>query len=83
MFFMHHLVGVRPSKNELTIRPRLLTSMNNVKTSLTLRGQKIEIALRRTGEKPAATVDGKQIPLVNGELRLPLPRKALKIEINL
>ena len=82
MFFVHHLVGVRPSKNELTIRPRLLTSMKSVKTSLTLRGQKIEVALTRTGKEPGAKVDGKPVPLVHGELRLPLPRRALKIEID-
>lgn len=83
MFFVHHLVGVRPSKNELTLRPRLLSSMNNVKASLILRGQRVEITLLRTGQEPSAKVDGKQIPLVNGELRLPLPLKSLTIEVNL
>jgi hypothetical protein len=82
MFFVHHLVGVRPSKNELTIRPRLLSSMNNASTSLTLRGQRVEISILRSGKEPGATVDGKRVPLVNGELKLPLPQKALEIEIN-
>jgi hypothetical protein len=82
MFFIHHLVGVRPSKNELTLRPRLLSSMNNVTTSLMLRGQRIEISILRSGKEPGATVDGRRVPLVNGELKLPLPHKPLKIEIN-
>jgi len=82
MFFIHHLVGVRPSKHELVLRPRLLSSLNSVRTSVTLRGQTIDVTLMRTGKEPGAKVDGKRIPLVNGELRLPLPRKPLKIEIS-
>lgn len=83
MFFVHHMVGVRPSKNELTIRPRLLSSQNSVKTSVTVRSQRIEITITRTGKEPGATVDGKQVPLVAGVLRLPLPKKPMKIEISL
>ena len=83
MFFIHHLVGLRPSKNEFTLRPRLLSSMNTVKTLLTLRGHTVDITIARTGRETGAKVNGKQVPLVNGELKLPLPQKPLKIEINI
>jgi hypothetical protein len=81
MFFVHHLLGVRPSRNELVVRPRLLKGMDNVKATLLLRGQTINITLGRAEKEPVAIVNGKQVPLVNRELRLPLPQRELNIEM--
>lgn len=81
MFFVHHLLGVRPSRNELVVRPRLLNGLDNVKATLILRGQTIDITLGRAEKEPVAIVNGKQVPMVNKELRLPLPQRGLNIEM--
>ena len=81
MFVVHHLLGVRPSQNEFVLRPRLLSGLSSMKTSLTLRGQTVEVHVTKADKGPLALVNGRQVPLVNGELRLPLPQKALKIEM--
>lgn len=81
MFLVHHLVGVRPSPNELVIHPRLLKGLSTVHTSLTLRGQKIDLTIAKAEKEPSALVNGRNVPLVNGELRLPLPQQGLTIEM--
>ena len=81
MFFVHHLLGVRPSRSELVVRPRLLSGMETVDASLTLRGKAVHLLLGRAEREPVAIVNGKRVPLVNGELRLPLPKGDLKIEM--
>jgi hypothetical protein len=83
MFFVFHLLGVRPTRNELVVRPRLLSGLDNVKASLTLRGHTINLVLSRAEKEPSALVDGKKVPLANGELKLPLPRKDLHIEMKI
>ncbi len=81
MFFVHHLLGVRPSRNELVVRPRLMSRMERLNAGLGLRGKIVDIALDRAETEAAAAVNGKTITLVNGELRLPLPKSDLKIEM--
>lgn len=81
MFNVHHLLGVRPSLNEFVIHPRLLSGVDKMKTSLVMRGQTIDLTLVKTEKEPSASVNGKNVPLVNGELRLPLPKTSLKIEM--
>jgi hypothetical protein len=83
MFLVHHLVGVRPSKSELVLRPKPLSSISKISMTLLLRGQRVSVLLTRTGKEPSARVDGKQVPLVNGELHLPIPRKSMKVEIEM
>jgi cellobiose phosphorylase len=81
MFFVHHLLGVRPSRDEFVLRPRLLSGLSSVKTSLVLRGQTVDVHVTKADKEASAMVNGKRVPLVNGELRLPLPQKAMKIEM--
>jgi len=81
MFVVHHLVGVRPSRNELAIRPRLLSGLSSVKTSLVVRGHTVDLTIGKAEKQPSALVNGKNVPLVNGQLKLPLPQQGLKIEM--
>jgi hypothetical protein len=81
MFFVHHLLGVRPTRNELIVRPRLLRGLENVKATLSLRGQTIDLALARAEKEPRAVVNGKQVPLEAGVLRLPIPARKTTIEM--
>jgi hypothetical protein len=81
MFVVHHLLGVRPTPNELEIHPRLLSGLTSVKTSLVLRGHVINLTIGKTEREPSAVVNGKKVPLVNGQLKLPLPKSDLQIEM--
>jgi cellobiose phosphorylase len=83
VFFVHHLLGVRPNKNELVIRPRLLSGLDKAKASLILRGQRIDLTVIRAEKDVVAVVNGKRVPLVNGELKLPLPAKGQIIEMKI
>jgi hypothetical protein len=83
VFHIHHLLGVRPNKSELMIHPRLLSGVDTAKASLILRGQRIDLTVTRAAKEPSATVNGKKIPLVNGELKLALPTKNQTIEITI
>jgi hypothetical protein len=83
VFFVHHLLGVRPNKNELIIRPRLLSGLDKAKASLTLRSQRIDLTVTRAEKEIVAIVNGKRVPLVHGELKLPLPSKAQTIEMKI
>jgi hypothetical protein len=82
-FFVNHLLGVRPNKNELVIRPRLLSGLDKAKASLVLRSKTIDLVVTRADKETIALVNGKHVPLVNGELRLAMPTKALTIEIKI
>lgn len=83
IFFVYHILGVRPTKNELIVHPRLLSGLNKVKATVVLRGQPIDLTTSRAEKEAVALVNGKQIPLVDGELKLPLPRKGLSIEMKI
>jgi hypothetical protein len=80
-FFINHLLGVRPNKNELVIRPRLLGGLDMARMSLVIRGKRIDLTVTRADKEPSALVNGKKVPLVNGELKLAMPAKALTIEM--
>ena len=82
MFVVHHLIGVRPNANELVIHPRLLKGLSVVKASIMLRGHTLELTVQKSEKEPSALVNGKNVPLVNGQLKLPLPTQGMKIIMN-
>ena len=83
MFVLHHLVGVRPSVNDLFIRPRLLAGLNRIKTVLPVHGKKVSLEIIRDPENPFALVNGRRHDLVNGALTLPIPKRDQSVEMHL
>ncbi|MEX2089603.1 MAG: hypothetical protein WEB62_07505, partial [Bacteroidota bacterium] len=83
MFFIHHMLGVRPNPRNLVVRPRLLTGLNELTAKLVVHGQDVTLKVVRSAAVPAAIVDGKSVALVNGSLTLPLPQKPMSISITL
>lgn len=81
-FFMYHLIGVRPSPHLLTVRPRLLSGINNVNATLNLRGVDIELKLIRDDQQ-MAMVNGKHHPLMQGAISIPIPKSGTSIEIHI
>ena len=69
---VHHMLGVRPDPQGVTLRPRLLAGMDNVSARLRLNGHDLHLTIRR-----GAT------PQKQPALRIPRPTKDTSIEINL
>jgi hypothetical protein len=81
IFFVHHLLGVRPEVDRLIIRPRLLPELKSVKARLRVHSHWVDLEIARA-EKTAecgAIVNGQQKSLQDGKLILPLPERDLKI----
>jgi GH15 family glucan-1,4-alpha-glucosidase len=80
---VHHLLGVRPDPEGLTIRPRLLDGLNDVSARLRLNGRELRLRIRPTGGEPSALVQGRSLPLRDGALRTERPGRDTAIEIRL
>lgn len=84
MFFMHHLVGIRPEPDALVIRPRWLGGLTTVEARATVRGYSVTVKIARSADgQPYAVVNGARQALTNGEVRLRPPRRDQTIEIHL
>ena len=83
LLFIHHLLGVRPGYDELVLRPRLLAGMQRAEGRLRLRGYTLNLAVRRGDgdEDTGFLVDGHLHPSSDGELRLPMPERDLRVEV--
>jgi len=80
--FIHHVLGVRPSPGTLTLRPRLLSGIDNIKATLKLRGRNIGVKLVRD-KRQFALINGKRRPLEQGTMNIPIPESDVSIEMHL
>ncbi|MGA9364398.1 MAG: hypothetical protein WBW16_08535 [Bacteroidota bacterium] len=80
IFFVHHLLGVRPGEKELVIRPKLLSGLKEVSARVRVHGRVISLRVRR-GKKKEARVGGKKSPLVRHTLTIPFPKADVRIEM--
>ncbi|MDZ7290215.1 MAG: hypothetical protein ONB44_13005 [candidate division KSB1 bacterium] len=85
IFFVHHLLGVRPEIDRLIIRPRLLPELKSVKSRLRVLGHWIELQIHQAEKAEArkAEVNGQSMMFQNGKLSLPLPEGDWKVEIHI
>lgn len=83
LFFVHHLLGVRPSPAVLRIRPRLLHGLEQVNARVSVRGHSVHLTVKRVPGESRATVDGQSARLVQGAVELPAPRQDVAVEIHL
>jgi hypothetical protein len=83
IFFVHHLLGIRPTPTELVLRPRLLTGLDLMEARIPLRGTVLQMTVRRTAGAPAATVNGKPVPVRDRKVILPLPQGETVVEFEL
>jgi len=81
IFFIHHLLGVRPKVDHLLIRPRLLPELKNVKANFRLHRHRVDLEIRRAAhaDERHALVNGQRKSLQDGRLITPLPESDLKI----
>lgn len=80
-FFVHHLLGVRPSPDNLIIKPRLLKGLDELHATAIVRSHKVTIHIKRATKEQFALVDGKRMKLIDGAVTLPLPTRNIAIEI--
>jgi hypothetical protein len=83
MFFIHHLLGVRPEPDALVLRPRLLNGLTSMNAQVRVRGVRVNLNVRSVPEGGYAMVNGSRMALSNGALRLPLPRRDMSVEFSL
>ncbi len=82
MYFIHHLLGIRPGKDHVTIRPRLLPGLDWVKGKVMLHNHEVSYNFIRTDKEPFALVDGTRQELMDGTLLIPIPQKNISVEIH-
>jgi len=80
MFFMHHVLGVRPSSTHLVLRPRVFTGLDTVDAVVPVRGMILDVKLRRAQTAPFALVDGVKTDVHDGTLVLPFTGRNRSVE---
>jgi cellobiose phosphorylase len=68
---VHHVAGVRPGLDALTIRPRLPEGVDRLTASFRIRGAACDLSVRRTHLAPSARVDGRSATVAKGALLIP------------
>jgi len=82
LLLVHHMLGVRPGPDLLTVRPRLLPGLPEGEAEFPLRGGRMRLRFR-TGGGPAFKLDGKTLPAEGGAVSLPYPEKDFTLEAEL
>ena len=82
MFFMHNLLGIRPTPRSLEIRPRLLQGVDAVDCRLLLRGKHVGLRIRKTTTTQTATLNGAPLVVSGGGIVIPYPASDSEIELH-
>jgi hypothetical protein len=72
---VHHILGVRPSGDQLWLRPRLPVGVDRIEATFRVRDHRLRLRLRRAeaGQAAVFRVGGQAQPATAGGLRLPWP----------
>jgi hypothetical protein len=81
--FVHHLVGVRPDREGIAIRPHLLEGLDGMEASLRVRQYRLDISIRRAASvaERGARVGSDWLHWREDGVHVPLPSGDLEIEI--
>ena len=82
LFVVHHVVGIRPTAEKLSIRPKLIAGMNEIQGDAMIHGHRVRVDIRRDPEKQFAIIDGTTVPLKQGSVELNFPDKDISVEIH-
>ena len=84
-FFVHHLLGVRPTDDGLLLRPRLLPGLNDAAASFRIGEHPLRLHVRRTEDENEVgfTVNGVRQPYRSSGLQLPRPTTGLDVTVNM
>lgn len=83
IFFLHHLLGIRPLWDKLQIRPRLLSGCMRTRASMRIRGHRLAMKLARAESPDAAEfrVNGEPHPYGQGSITIEMPDHDVEIEV--
>jgi hypothetical protein len=81
--FVHHMLGVRPGENSLSLRPKLIPGVERMEADLALRGGRLRLEVRRTrrGEEPGFRCGPRRIPYHRYGLGIDLPPRLDRITV--
>jgi hypothetical protein len=81
--YVHHLLGVRPDLDGVTIRPRLLEGLDSMEASLRVREHRLDLKVRRAGsvDECGGRAGAERLPWRVDGVRIPLPASDIEIEI--
>jgi hypothetical protein len=71
----HHVAGFRPDIDALTVKPRLPDRIDTLTSVHAVRGARVHLSVHRGSGKGSATVNGKDVPVEQGAVRIPYPRR--------
>ncbi|MBA3974742.1 MAG: hypothetical protein C0504_11070 [Candidatus Solibacter sp.] len=80
---VHHVLGVRPDGEGVTIRPRLLDGMDGAAARLTVNGHALRLNIRRGGGAGSARVGRREVAFDGDALRIPRPVNNTEVELQL
>jgi hypothetical protein len=80
---VHHLLGVRPEDEGVTVRPHLLEGLDHMDASLRVRGHRLELEVRRarTESERGGRLGSDDLIWQHQGVRLPLPGSDAKVEV--
>jgi hypothetical protein len=78
----HHIAGLRPDVDALVVKPRLPDRIDTLSSSHLVRGAHVRVDVRRGSGGVHASLNGKDIPVAEGSVRIPYPARgsALRLE---
>jgi hypothetical protein len=81
--YVHHLLGVRPDLDGVSIRPHLLEGLDSMEASLRVRERRLDLAVRPAGsaEERGGRAGSERFPWGEDGVRMPLPDSDIEIEI--
>ncbi|MHC4942687.1 MAG: hypothetical protein ACYTG7_06660, partial [Planctomycetota bacterium] len=80
--FIHHFLGVRPGRDGLILRPRLLRGLERMEATLRLLDARLHLVVRASSGKEARGfyVDGKFLEAEQDFIIIPLPKSDITVE---
>ena len=83
ILFVHHFLGIRPSKDKLRIRPILLEGLNNGQTKIRFRDVWIELTMKKNEDKTrnGFWVNDQFYPFDENGIEIDIPEKDLEIKV--
>jgi hypothetical protein len=79
---VYHLFGVRPGLRELSIRPGLLSGIDQIEGSFHVRQSTIQLRVTRSSAR-GARVNGKAVPMDHGALILPYRNMGKRVVVEM
>ncbi len=81
MFFIHHMLGIRPGNDELIIRPGLLTGMQNMTASVRIRNFRLHLSVLSAPGEKGYSINGEFFETDKKVIKVRMPEEDIFIEV--